>query len=131
MRMSDWSSYVCSSDRDEELLGVTATRVDAGEARSGLEKRRADPVLRGAQVGRLVLFGRQSLALWRDVTAIGLLARFTGLVLVVVAMLETNGVHVYLAQAGRDRTHFGVHAIGQVLLHALQTFTHPIGRAHR
>src|SRR3546814_8193659 len=39
-------------------------------------------------------------------------------------MLETNGVHVYLAQAGRDRTHFGVHAIGQVLLHALQTFTH-------
>src|SRR3546814_791639 len=70
------------------------------------------------------LFGRQSLALWRDVTAIGLLARFTGLVLVVVAMLETNGVHVYLAQAGRDRTHFGVHAIGQVLLHALQTFTH-------
>src|SRR3546814_17806606 len=90
MRISDWSSDVCSSD---------------------------------LQVGRLVLFGRQSLALWRDVTAIGLLARFTGLVLVVVAMLETNGVHVYLAQAGRDRTHFGVHAIGQVLLHALQTFT--------
>src|SRR3546814_12142904 len=116
MRMSDWSSYVCSSDRDEELLGVTANRVDAGEARRVLEKRRDDPVLSGAQVGRLVLFGRQSLALWRDVTAIGLLARFTGLVLVVVAMRETNGVHVYPAQPGRDRTHFGVPPIGPGLL---------------
>src|SRR3546814_11249127 len=122
MRMSDWSSYVCSSDRDEELLGVTANRVDAGEARSVLEKRRDDPVLRGAQVGRLVLFGRQSLALWRAVTAIGLLARFTGLVLVVVAMLETNGVHVSLAQAGLARTPFGVHTIEPGLLHALTTY---------
>jgi len=109
---------------DEELLGVTANRVDTGEARCGLQKRRHDPVLRGAQVGRLVLFGRQSLALWRDVAAIGLLARFTGLVLVVLAMIETNGVHVHLAQACRDRTHFRVHAVGQILLHAPQTLAH-------
>src|SRR3546814_12267287 len=92
MRISDWSSDVCSSD---------------------------DPVLRGAQVGLLVLFGRQLLALWRDVTAIGLLARFTGLVLVVVAMLERNGVHVYLSHAARDRYQLCVDTIRTVLLDAL------------
>src|SRR3546814_18649826 len=88
---------------DEELLGVPANRVDAGEARSVLEQRRDDPVLRGAQVGRLVLSGRQSLVFWRDVTALGLLARFPGLVLVVVALTEPTGVHVYLDEAVRDR----------------------------
>src|SRR3546814_2082682 len=73
---------------DLKLLHMAADRLDAGNARRILQQRRDDPVLRGAQIGRLIGLADKPVALWRAVTAIRLTAGLARLVLVFLTVLE-------------------------------------------
>ena len=77
-----------------ELLLVAADRVDLDDARHGAKLRPDDPVLDGPEVGR----------------GVGLAGRL------LCAGLGLDGIHVDLAQAGRDRAHRRLGAGRQLVL---------------
>ena len=109
---------------DHILLRITADCIDPGNPGNGAQKRGDDPVLRGAQIGRLVSFGDEPLAFGRHVTAVGLKAGFAGFVNVVLAMRKPYRPHIDLAEPGRDRPHFRVYALGKVFLRSPQPLRH-------
>ena len=105
---------------DEIFLGVAAEGVDAGQPGRALELRRDDPVLHGAQVGRLVGLADEVIAFGRDVAAVGLQAGLAVAVTDLIQLAVLDGPHEDVAEPGGDRPHLGVHALGQVFLRGPQ-----------
>ena len=103
---------------DQILFHITAVGIDAGNAQNIAHLRANDPILHRAQIGGLGQFGRQPLALGRQIAAVRLPAWFSiyGLYAFAVGMAEGDRVEKDLAKAGAERREVGLDAVGQAVL---------------
>ena len=109
---------------DEIFLGVAAKGVDPRQSFRAFELRRDDPILDGAQIGCLIGLADKVIAFRRDVAAVSLQPGFAVAMTNLIQLAVLDGPHEDVAEPGRDRPHFGVHALGKVFLRSPQPLGH-------